>query len=147
MFTVPTLFHSQFDDLFDAFDHLLSDRRSSPLYAGLRGYQPTIPVSVWSNDTAVAVTAEVPGVNTDDLAIEATHDTVTISGARRQPDEATASPTWLINERHGDRFSRTISLPWRIDPDQVEARLANGVLTLALRRADADRPRKIAVAN
>lgn len=131
MFTIPSLSRSHFDDLFAEFDRLS------------RAGSTSVPVSVWAGDDAVAVTVEVPGVAKDDLGIEVTADTLTISGNRKP---VATEGTWLSRERDARRFARTITLPWRVDPDKVEARLANGVLTVAVRRAESDKPRKIAVA-
>ena len=131
MFTIPSFSRSHFDDLLAEFDRL--SRASST----------SVPVSVWSSEDAVAVTVEVPGVAKDGLGIEVTADTLTINGSRKP---TATEGTWLSRERDARRFARTITLPWRVDPDKVEARLANGVLTVAVRRAESDKPRKIAVA-
>ena len=48
-------------------------------------------------------------------------------------------------ERRGGAFSRTIQLPFRVDPDRVEAQLENGVLRLSLQRPEEDKPRRIAI--
>jgi len=138
MFSVPSLYRSypsaRFDEFVTEFDRLTRQAFTA---------SAAVPVSVWSNDEAIAVTVEVPGVAKDHLQIEATCDTLTISGERR----ASASDgTWLSRERQAGRFSRTVSLPWRIDPDRVQAQLVDGILSIALRRPESDKPRKIAVA-
>jgi HSP20 family protein len=132
MFTVSSFHRSRFDDLFGEFERMTRMTHAAQ-----------VPASVWSNDEAVAVTLELPGVTKEHLQIEATADTVTVSGERRVPE---VSGTWIIRDRTAGRFSRTITLPWRIDPERVEARLTDGVLTIALRRAESDKPRKITVA-
>lgn len=135
MYPLPNLFSSRFHDLVTEFDRLSRtvDQRS-----------PAVPLNIWSDDDAVAVTVEVPGIARADLGIEATADTLTISGERKAAVEPTT--TSILRERAYGRFSRTVTLPWRIDPERVEARLANGVLSVVLRRAESDKPRRIAVA-
>ena len=138
MFTIPTLYRTlpsrRMEEVFADFDRLIQ---------AASGGATSVPVSVWSDDESVAVMAEVPGVAKEDLSIEATVDTLAISGGRKA---TTAEGTWLSRERQTNEFARTISLPWRIDPDKVEARLADGMLTVALRRAESDKPRKVSVA-
>lgn len=138
MFSSPSLYRAypsgRFDEFFSEFDRL-----TRQAFNGSAG----VPVSVWSHDEAMALTVEVPGVAKEQLQIEATCDTLTISGERKA---STTDGTWLSRERQTGRFSRTVSLPWRIDPDRVEAQLVDGILTVALRRAESDKPRKIAVA-
>ena len=48
-------------------------------------------------------------------------------------------------ERRGGAFTRTIQLPFRVDPERVEAQLENGVLRLSLQRPEEDKPRRIAI--
>src|SRR5687767_14779887 len=48
-------------------------------------------------------------------------------------------------ERRSGSFTRSIQLPYRIDPDRIEAHLENGVLRLSLPRPQEDKPRRIAV--
>ena len=134
MFTVSSFHRSRLDDLFGEFERLSRFAQ---------GRSAAVPASVWTSDDAIAVTLEVPGVAKDQLQIEATADTLTVSGERRVPE---VNGTWLSRERTSGRFSRTIALPWRIDPERVEARLTDGVLTVVLRRAESDKPRKIALA-
>jgi HSP20 family protein len=103
-----------------------------------------LPVAVWAKEDSLAIVVEVPGVAKEDLRIEATADTLTVSGQRR-PREAANGGTWFARERRNGVSTRTIALPWRIDPDQVDAKLVDGVLTVGLRRSAADRPRTIHV--
>lgn len=106
---------------------------------------PVFPaLNVWQNGEAVAVVAEVPGVEPQDIEIAVKDDALTISGERRAP-ELPAGASWQRRERAFGRFNRAIRLPFRVDPDQVEARFADGVLRIALRRPEADRPRRIEI--
>lgn len=106
-----------------------------------RGYPA---VNVWHGPEAAAVTAELPGVEADDIDISVKNDVLTLSGERKRPatpDEA----TWHQRERAFGRFSRSIRIPFRVDPDNIEARLENGVLQVAVHRREEDKPRRIEV--
>jgi len=48
-------------------------------------------------------------------------------------------------ERGYGSFSRTIQLPFMVDPNKVEANFKNGVLMISLPRAEVDKPKKITV--
>lgn len=100
------------------------------------------PVNLWLGDNSVAVTAELPGVSADDVDLTIREDTLTIRGERRPIDEQVG---WHRRERPCGTFSRTVGLPFRVDPDQVQARFKNGVLEVELQRPEADRPRKITI--
>ena len=88
--------------------------------------------------------AELPGVNTKDLEIQATQRNLTLSGERR-PLETDASAKYHRRERETGRFSRAFSLPKEIDPQRVEARLAKGILTVRVPKAASEKPRRIEI--
>ena len=107
---------------------------------------PTFPaINVWTNDReGVVVTAELPGVNPDDIDISVTADTMTLSGERRA-EEMAESAKYHRQERTYGKFSRTFQLPFTVDRDKVEAAVNNGVLQISLPRAAAEKPKQIAV--
>lgn len=92
-----------------------------------------VPLNVWANDQGLVITAEIPGVEPSGVTVDVLGDTVTISGKRKLADASEES------------FTRTVHLPYRVDAERTEARTADGVLTLALQRPEAERPRTIAV--
>lgn len=100
------------------------------------------PVNLWLGENSVAVTAELPGIAPDDVDLTVRENTLTLKGERKSQDETSV---WHRRERPNGRFSRTIQLPFRVDPEQVEARFANGLLEVELHRPEADRPRKIQI--
>ena len=104
-------------------------------------------MNVYASQDGVAVTAELPGVGEGDLEISVHRDTVTLSGERKDPADFPASDDRQFHrrERGRGRFSRTLSLPFQIEPENVEAHLENGVLRLSLQRPESDKPRRIQV--
>ena len=102
------------------------------------------PVNMWLGDDSVVVTAEIPGVTTDDIDLTVRENTLIIAG-KRNPSTDDEDAAWHRRERPTGEFSRSIRLPLRVDPDKVEARARNGVLEIEMGRPDAERPRKIKV--
>ena len=100
-------------------------------------------VNVFVNQDGVIITAELPGVRSEDLEILTHRDSVTLSGERQTESEE--ARRYHRRERRRGRFVRTVSLPFVVDPNKVEADLVNGVLTLDLPRAEEDKPRRINV--
>jgi HSP20 family protein len=92
----------------------------------------------------VVVTAELPGVNAEDVDISVVNDILTVSGSR-QPDELQTGERYHRRERNFGRFSRTFQLPFQVDTNAVDAMLEKGVLHVSLPRAESDKPRKIAI--
>ena len=106
---------------------------------------PSYPaMNVWNNEDGIVVTAELPGVNPEDIDISVVGDTLTISGSRR-PLELKEGERYHRRERRYGTFSRSFQLPFRVESDDVEAVFDNGVLHLSLPRAEVDKPKKISV--
>ncbi len=90
------------------------------------------------------IRAELPGVIADQLDIQVTANSVSIAGERKIQEE-NQEARYHRRERDAGRFSRVIGLPTEIDPQKVEADLVNGVLTVAVAKAEAAKPRQITV--
>ena len=106
---------------------------------------PTYPaVNIWTNNDGQLISAEMPGVNPDDIDIDVTGDALSISGTR-QPDEMVKEARYHRRERNYGSFSRTIQLPFMVDTNKVEANFKNGILLITLPRAEADKPKKISI--
>lgn len=100
-------------------------------------------MNVYAGRDGIAILAELPGVEKDDLEIQAHRDTLTLSGTRRPATEQQGA--YHRRERRSGAFTRTIQLPYRVDPARIEAQLENGVLRLSLPRPEEDKPRRIAI--
>lgn len=106
---------------------------------------PSYPaINVWINDNGQIISAEMPGVSADDINIDVTGDALSISGVRKseaRPDDA----VYHRRERSFGSFSRTVQLPFMVDTNKVEAQFKDGVLLVTLPRAEADKPKKVAI--
>jgi HSP20 family protein len=92
-----------------------------------------VPLNIWSGDQGLVITAEVPGVDPASISVNVLGDTLTFSGKRAAGEEESMS------------FTRTVNLPYRVDPDRTQARCTDGILSIALERPEAERPRSISV--
>ena len=100
-------------------------------------------INVYAHQDGIVITAELPGVNEDDLDITVHRDTVTLRGERQ--DQISEAGGYHRRERRSGLFERTFSLPFQVDPERVEAKLRNGILTLTLQRPEQDKPKRIRV--
>jgi len=102
-------------------------------------------INVYAHHDGIVITAELPGVNEDDLDITVHRDTVTLRGKRQgQPTEVEVEG-YHRRERRSGTFGRTLSLPFQVDPERVQAALRNGILTVTLYRPEHDKPKRIRV--
>jgi HSP20 family protein len=104
-----------------------------------------LPVNVRDEDEAFILTALVPGLRADDLTIQVIQSLVQIEGEFK-PDESERSQS-LLRELPAGPFRRSLQLPAPVQAEQVEARIADGVLTLRLPKAESARPKTIKAAS
>jgi HSP20 family protein len=103
-------------------------------------------INLTEDDNHYYLRAELPGVDSEDLDIQATGRNLTIVGERKLVTEE-ASARYHRREREGGRFSRVLAMPKEIDADRVEARMQNGILTIKVPKAESAKPRRIAIGN
>lgn len=121
------------------------------LFGRLTGYLPTgfgsgvFPsMNVTEDKNNLYVRAELPGMKANEIDISSTANSLSISGERKiAPESEEAS--YHRREREAGTFHRTLTLPNDIDAAKVEAHYSDGILTLTLPKAEATKPRQIAV--
>ncbi|MGB0767755.1 MAG: Hsp20/alpha crystallin family protein [Phycisphaeraceae bacterium] len=101
------------------------------------------PVDIHEDTDGLTVSAELPGFAKEQVDVSVDNGLLTISAHREaeQRDEGTTH----LHERRYTRVRRQFSLPTSIDPSNVDATLADGVLTLRLQKKEEVKPRRIEV--
>jgi HSP20 family protein len=115
-------------------------------------------VNLYATEDAVTLSVQLPGVDAGSVSCTVLNDRVSITANRQSPVPATPkasspqdlpAPTsevvWHRRERSDEAVSRTIVLPYPVESEHTQASLHDGVLTVTLRRREADRPRRITV--
>ncbi len=131
----------------EAMNNLLEESfvRPRPGIAG-PGMASSLALDVKETPETFVVTASVPGVPPADIDITVLGDTLCIRGHRREAvEEATEGSRWLLRERRFGAFERTVSLPSVVKSEDATADFKDGVLTIALPKADIAKPRSIPV--
>jgi len=113
-------------------------------YAGGRTAPSYPTINVWSNNEGAVVTAELPGVNPNDIDISVVGDTLTLTG-HREPEKLQEGEKYHRRERSFGKFTRSFQLPFRVEADKIEALFDKGILHISLPRAEEEKPKKIAV--
>lgn len=87
--------------------------------------------------SAIVIRSAIAGVRQEDLRIQVNEDLVTIRGERHL-DRLPAQSTVHYSECFWGTFSRSIVLPCRVKPDEADAVLKNGILTITVPKAHGD---------
>jgi HSP20 family protein len=101
-------------------------------------------VDISETEDAVKVVANVPGVDPDKIEIEVDNDILTISGRVEKEEEEKEEKFYRFERGYGE-FRRQFSLPAKIDPQKVTAKVKNGVLTIILPKVEKELKKKIKV--
>ena len=103
------------------------------------------PVNLYETADGYVLTAELPGLKSEEIEVTVERDRVTLRGQRRieRPKDASLHRV----ERQAGTFRRTVQLPVEVASDKVEAAYRNGILMLRIPKAAELRPRRISVAS
>jgi HSP20 family protein len=107
-----------------------------------QSFAPALDVSESADDYTVEVA--VPGVKPEDLHITFENNVLTISGEHRQEAEDKQRSYHRVERRYGS-FQRTVALPSTVKADAIQATLTDGILRLAIPKAEEVKPRRIDV--
>jgi HSP20 family protein len=135
-----------FDSLRREIDNLFDDfgigRWRSPLFARSSSEVdpiwrtgvswPKAPaVDVSETDKAYEVTAELPGMDENNIEVKLADDVLTIKGEKRDEKEE-KKKDYYVSERRFGSFQRAFTVPSGVDVSKIEANFKNGVLTVTM---------------
>ena len=98
-------------------------------------------MNIREQDDVFVLSALVPGLTAEDLNIQVLEDVLRIEGEYKMDE----GDDYLVREIPGGLFTRTLRLPSNIDSDRIEAKIADGILTLTLPKAESARAKKIKI--
>ena len=126
------------------------NRMLDEAFAGWSGIEPGAaitstlfaPTDVTETPENLQITMEVPGVRAEDVKISLENNVLTIRGEKRQEAEEKGERVHRYERSYGT-FERTFALPNTVDPERIEARHGDGILTVTIPKAERARPREI----
>lgn len=133
--------HEEMDRLFDDFLPQFSTSRDGDVRFGALA-----SVDLSETDEALHVTADLPGMEDDDIDVTLRDGALIIRGERKHEAEE-KKKNYYRTERAYGAFSRTVPLPCEVDEEGVEAKFKKGVLTVQLPKSQSAREseRKISI--
>lgn len=107
--------------------------------------EPLMKLDVTENDKSFNVKVDLPGVKKEDIGVEVEGNQVSITAETRKETEEKEGDTVIHTERYYGRQSRTFILSSEIDRNAVEAKFADGVLSLTLPKTEAAKVQRITI--
>lgn len=136
--------------MFELTPFVSSGRRGARVYDPFRemeelerrffGAPTTFSTDIADRGNAYVVTADLPGFEREDIKIDLTGDTLTVSAERKdEREEKGSGDKYLRRERYYGSYSRAFDVSG-IDTDAIDATYKNGVLTLELPKKKEEKP-------
>ena len=91
----------------------------------------TADIDVTEYDDEFVVTADLPGLDRDDIDVRVDGDRLTIA-AERDTEHGDADRRYLRRERRHESVTRAVDLPMTVRPDEATANYRHGVLTVTV---------------
>ena len=92
-------------------------------------------VDMYQTDNEVVVKAALPGMKAEDVQLNVTGEVLTIKGEIKQKEEVKEKAYHLREQRWG-MFERSVILPTEVVADKAKADFENGILTIAIPKAE-----------
>ena len=124
-FTLPSVFDS------------LVNRSIMPSYN-------TLMADVWEEGDNYFVKMAMPGVKKEDIKISVTGDTLSIEGESKEEKEE-KEKKYFLKTFQSCSYSQSFNLPSLVNPDGVEAKFEDGVLTITLPKAKESESKQISI--
>ena len=134
----PT-FQQEMNRLFDDFFGRSALEPFGAFRQGWNAFSPQVDVA--ETDSEIVVSAELPGLDDEDIEVSLARGLLTISGEKKQEKEKKGRNYYHVERSYGS-FQRSVPLPSEVDAGKVDAVFKNGVLTITLPKAGGTKPGK-----
>jgi HSP20 family protein len=124
------------------------NRAFDQAFNGTLGSRVWVPaMNVAERGDAYLVQAELPGVSPDEVEVTFEQNVLTVRGTKPASFDVANEGELRVfaAERVHGSFERSVRLPEFVNADRISASFANGLLSITVPKAEAARPRKIAV--
>ena len=128
----------------DSVETKKTGKEKNPSWMSEESEEAELAVDVYQAGMEIVVQTMVAGVKPEDIEINIARDLLTIRG-KREENRSVDEENYFIKELYWGKFSRTISLPHEIEPEEVEAIERHGLLTIKLQKVDKEKKNTIRV--
>lgn len=112
---------------------------------GLRTITSGVEVDMYETDNEVIVEAKVPGYSEEDISVRVEDYILTIEGSSTEETEDTTNRKYHLKEMSSQAFSRSLSLPTKVNAEKAEATFENGIIKVTLPKMEEVKPKTITI--
>jgi HSP20 family protein len=103
-------------------------------------------VDLQEKDDEFLLTAEFPGMDEKDVAVDVEGNTLTLKGEKKtEREEKKKNGRWHLVERAWGSFERSLTLPISVDSQRIKAEFKNGLLTVHLPKRETSTARRVPI--
>jgi HSP20 family protein len=128
-----------------AVNRMFSDNFDAPAWE-IAAAQPSFNprVDVRDEREAVVLSAEIPGVEKENVTVEVHDGVITLSGTKERKEVSEEEGVYRAERVYGE-FKRSFGLPDTVDASRIDAEFRNGVLKVTLPKKPEAAPKQIAI--
>ncbi len=104
----------------------------------------SVKVNVSEFSEKFVITAVIPGFKKDEISISFQNSTLVIEASKEEANESAESNV-ILQEYSLTSLERKVSLPEKVDVDNAEAKLNNGIMTITVPKLPEILPKKISI--
>lgn len=101
-------------------------------------------VDIYETNDSFVVSADLPGLNKDEIQIDLKDNTLTLKGEKKF-EEKVSKDNYIRVERAYGSFVRSFTLPQNVDPEKIKAKYKEGVLKVTIPKKEEAKPKQIKV--
>ena len=101
-------------------------------------------VDIYETNDSFVVSADLPGLNKDEIQIDLKDNTLTLKGEKKF-EEKVSKDNYIRVERAYGSFVRSFTLPQNVDPEKIKAKYKEGVLEVTIPKREEAKPKQIKV--
>jgi len=101
-------------------------------------------VDIYETNDSFVVSADLPGLNKDEIQIDLKDNTLTLKGEKKF-EEKVSKDNYIRVERAYGSFVRSFTLPQNVDPEKIKAKYKEGILEITIPKKEEAKPKQIKV--
>jgi HSP20 family protein len=121
-----------------------NDKKSVSNWVEEEPEEAELAVDLYQTNADIVVQTMVAGVRPEDLELVIGRDVVTIRG-KREENKSIDEDNYFTKELYWGKFSRTITLPAEVEPEEAEATEKHGLLTIKIQKVDKEKKNSVKV--